>query len=71
MADDFNARMDRLEALVERMATSSSQAPPVVNVNVSLGDLLKKRKSSGALESPDTQTPDTPEPGGYPRPYVS
>ena len=69
-ADDFNTRLDRLEMLLSRMAT---QAPPVINVNVSLGDLLakKKKQDSGALNSPETQQPDMPEPGGMPRPYVS
>lgn len=67
----FNERLDRLAALVERMAVHQAQ-PPVVHVNVNMADLLatKKRGDNGEGNMPLDDS-DVPDPGGMPRPYTS
>lgn len=67
MADDWMARMDRLEALFMRMMEQQRSQPIVVNVNVS--DVKKKKNSEGGPTAAEQDAPaETRE---MPRPYVS
>jgi len=58
-ASEWERRLDRLLAVMERMA---QQQAPTINVNVQEA-VAKRRKK--AVEG------DIPDPGGQPRPWVS
>lgn len=72
MADlaQFNATLDRLMLLMERMATTQA-APPPINVHLNLGELLAAKKKQPA--DGDAPPPDgVPDPGRrQPYPYTS
>ena len=64
-ASEWERRLDRLLAVMERMA---QQQAPTINVNVQ--EVVAQKKKRSAVSSPETEG-DVPEPGGQPRPWVS
>lgn len=60
--------MDRLERILEKMATA---APPTVNVNVVMPDAKKRKSAPDTPLNDDENKGDPVETTGYPRPYTS
>lgn len=71
---EWDKRLNRLLALLERFAGQQAQ-PPVINVNVNVGgdnepdgdDETGRRRRAVSSSTSN----DVPRPGGMPRPWVS
>lgn len=81
-AKEWDKRLGRLLAVVERMASLHAAGPAPITVNVNVGGESESDPADEGEDAAEAGTPkrraissstsnDVPKPGGMPRPWVS